>query len=55
MKKLSTLIIAIALAVGASQCKKNVEPIAPGSDEVVYITMRCDNGGKHHEFHCEHR
>ena len=50
MKKLSTiLIIAFALVLGLSQCKKKVDTIATPSDlgEAVHITVNVDDGGKH--------
>lgn len=47
MKRLSTLLIAIALVLGMTQCKKKVETIATGNlGEPVYITLNVD-GGKH--------
>ena len=48
MKKLTTIIIAIALILGMSQCKKNVETITPSNlGEAVHITVNVDDGGKH--------
>ena len=48
MKKLTTIIIAIALFLGMSQCKKNVETITPSNlGEAVHITVNVDDGGKH--------
>ncbi len=50
MKKLTTIIIAIALFLGMNQCKKNVETIAttPSSlGEPVNITVNIGDGGKH--------
>ena len=47
MKKISTLIMALALALGMSQCKKNVETVTPSPyGKAVYITVNV-NGGKH--------
>ena len=37
MKKISTLIMALALALGMSQCKKNVEPVSPNPDTATPI------------------
>ena len=46
MKKLSTIIIAIALLAGLSQCKKNeVTPVAPATN-LVNITLDANNGAK---------
>ncbi len=50
MKKLSIIIIAIALIFGMSQCKKNVETITSPSNQgkKVHITLNMgDNGDKH--------
>ena len=48
MKKLSTIIITIALILGMSQCKKNVETITPSNiGETVHITVNVGDGGKH--------
>lgn len=47
MKKLNTIIIAVALLLSFSQCKKKVETIAPESGRVVHITLNVDNGDKH--------
>ena len=50
MKKLSTLlIIAFALVLGLSQCKKKVDTIATPSDlgKTVYITVNVGDGDRH--------
>lgn len=49
MKKLSTLfIIAMALVLGLSQCKKNVETTDPTNlDEKVHIKVNVNNGSKY--------
>ena len=50
MKKLSIIVIAFALALGLTQCKKNVKPIATSSDlgEPVHITLYVgDDDSKH--------
>lgn len=49
MKKLSAIIIAMALVLGMSQCKKQETPATPtNNDGMVYITVNVgDNGGKH--------
>ena len=44
MKRLSLLLISIALLFGMAQCKKKVEPIA---GETVHITLDVDGGGKY--------
>lgn len=48
MKKLSAILIAIALVFGLSQCKKE-KPATPNTEDgMVYITVNVgDNGGKH--------
>ena len=47
MKKLSAIIIAMALAFGLTQCKKNVETIANSASEGVHITLTVENGSRH--------
>ena len=50
MKKLSTLIITIALVLGLTQCKKNVETITTPTGSVgepVYISFNVGSGDKH--------
>ena len=49
MKKFSAIIIAMALVLGMSQCKKQETPTATNSEDgMVYITVNVENGGKHH-------
>ena len=58
MKKLSTIIMALALVLGMSQCKKEETPTNGNSGEMVHITLNVndseslavnvnDNGGRH--------
>ena len=58
MKKLSTIIMALALVLGMSQCKKQETPTNGNGGEKVHITLNVnnseslalnvnDNGGKH--------
>jgi len=58
MKKLSTIIMALALVLGMSQCKKQETPTNGNSGEMVHITLNVndseslavnvnDNGGRH--------
>ena len=58
MKRLSTIIMALALVLGMSQCKKQETPTNGNSGEKVHITLNVnnseslalnvnDNGGKH--------
>ncbi len=58
MKRLSTIIMALALVLGMSQCKKQETPTNGDSGEKVHITLNVnngeslavnvnDNGGKH--------
>lgn len=58
MKKLSTIIMALALVLGMSQCKKQETPTNGNSGEKVYVTLNVsnseslavnvnDNGGRH--------
>jgi hypothetical protein len=58
MKRLSTIIMALALVLGMSQCKKQETPTNGNSGEMVHITLNVndseslavnvnDNGGKH--------
>ena len=47
MKKLSAIIIAMALVLGMTQCKKNVETIAPAPiEEGVYISLKINDDSK---------
>ena len=49
MKKLSAIIIAMALVLGMGQCKKQETPATPdNNDGMVYITVNVENGGRHH-------
>ena len=48
MKKLSAIIIAMALVLGLSQCKKQETPTTPNdNDGKVYITVNVSDGAKH--------
>lgn len=47
MKKLSAIIVALALVFGFTQCKKHIETIAPTSHGGVHITLGIDNDAKH--------
>ena len=49
MKRLGTLIISLALILGLTQCKKNVEATASadGSDNIVYISLQVGGGAKY--------
>lgn len=59
MKRLSTIILALALVLGMSQCKKQETPTNGDSGEKVYVTLNVsngesiavnvDNGGSRHE------
>ena len=44
MKKLSTMIMALALVLGMSQCKKKEIPTNGNGGEKVYITLNVNNG-----------
>lgn len=44
MKKLSTIIMALALVLGMSQCKKQETPTNGNSGEKVYVTLNVNNG-----------
>ena len=48
MKKLSAIIIAMALVLGLSQCKKQETPTTSDTDDgKVYITVNVNDGAKH--------
>ena len=44
MKRLSTIIMALALVLGMSQCKKQETPTNGDSGEKVYVTLNVSNG-----------
>lgn len=44
MKRLSTIIMALALVLGMSQCKKQETPTNGNGGEKVYITLNVNNG-----------
>ena len=44
MKKLSTIIMALALVLGMSQCKKQETPTNGNGGEKVYVTLNVSNG-----------
>ena len=44
MKRLSTIIMALALVLGMSQCKKQETPTNGDSGEKVHITLNVNNG-----------
>ena len=44
MKKLSTIIMALALVLGMSQCKKQETPTNGNGGEKVHITLNVSNG-----------
>ena len=49
MKRLSLVLISVALLFGMTQCKKKVETITPAAtiDETVHITLDVNGGGKY--------
>lgn len=49
MKKLSAIIIAIALVFGLSQCKKDKPATPDAEDGMVYVTVNVANNGAKHE------
>lgn len=44
MKRLSTIIMALALVLGMSQCKKQETPTNGDNGEKVYVTLNVNNG-----------
>ena len=50
MKKLSAIIIALAVVLGLSQCKKQETPATPNdnNNDTVYIRVDVNNGGGKH-------
>ena len=50
MKKLSAIIIAVAVVLGLSQCKKQETPDTPNdnNNDTTYISVNVDNGGGKH-------
>ncbi len=44
MKRLSTIIMALALVLGMSQCKKQETPTNGNGGEKVYVTLNVNNG-----------
>lgn len=50
MKKLSAIIIAVAVVLGLSQCKKQETPATPNdnNNDTVYIRVDVNNGGGKH-------
>lgn len=48
MKKLSAIIIAMALVLGLGQCKKQETPTANNEEDMVYITVNVDDDGAKH-------
>ena len=48
MKRINTIIIAIALLLGMGQCKKQEAPATPDTDDkLVHISVKVNQGGKH--------
>ena len=49
MKKSITLIMALAMILGMSQCKKRIETVTPNivTDEGVFVSITIDRGDKH--------
>ncbi|MBQ4205139.1 MAG: hypothetical protein II662_00590, partial [Bacteroidales bacterium] len=45
MKRLTLLIMAIAMVMSLSQCKKKVEQVVPTGDRIVSITLDVKGGG----------
>jgi len=48
MKRLSLIMMSIAVVLGMAQCKKNAEPVVPGGGnaETVDLTLNVGNGSK---------
>ena len=48
MKKISVILMAVALVLGMTQCKKRIEPVNPTTNgQGLHISVRVDNGAKH--------
>ena len=46
MKRLSLIMMSVALVLGMAQCKKNVEPVATTTSGTMNITLDVDGGSK---------
>jgi hypothetical protein len=50
-RKGTTLLLAAAMLLGLTQCKKNVETVAPNPNQhgqgTIFVTLTVDNGSKH--------
>lgn len=46
MKKMTYIVMALALVLGLAQCKKE-QPISQSETEGLFITLDVENGSKH--------
>ena len=46
MKKISVILMAVALVLGMTQCKKKVENVVSGNNGGAFITLRVENNSK---------
>ncbi len=50
MRKISVVLLAMALVFGMTQCKKRIETVTPtgnGNTNKIHITLDVENGGRH--------
>jgi len=45
MKRLSLVLVSVALVLGMAQCKKNVEPVVPGGGNTETVNLTLNVGG----------
>ena len=48
MKKISVILMAVALVLGMTQCRKRIENVTPSNQGGTLITLKVDNNAKHY-------
>ena len=48
LRKGTTLLLALTLTLGMTQCKKRIDNVTTNSGDSILLTLKVNNGGKHH-------
>ena len=48
LRKGTMLLLALAIVLGTTQCKKRIETVTTNGGDSILLTLKVNNGGKHH-------